>query len=151
MLVYGWSWAALVLLLFLFVNMVFDYAKIRLVVEDSRKSLRAALGSFGLVWRNLGLTTFTYALVAVVAVVVLLAYVGVCGWIPRHRGYWLLVQQAYLRVRMGVRLLFFASQTEVYLWLTKPPELPPAPTEPAAAPEPEGGTGAVVEPPVGES
>jgi len=147
-LLYGWFVAALVLLLFLFVNMVFDYAKIRLVVEDSRKSLRAALGSFRLVGRNPGLTTFTYALVAVLAVVLLVAYAVLCGAIPRGRAYWLLlvllVQQAYVLARLGVRLLFYASQTEVYLSLRKPPE--PERVEEAAGAPPNAATAALIPP-----
>lgn len=135
---YGWGSALLVLVLFLAVNMVFDYAKIRLVVEDSRKSWRAALGSFRWVWRNLRLTSVTYVLVTAAAVLLLAAYVVVSGWLPRHRGWWLLVvlllQQAYMLARMGVRLLYFASQTEVYLSLN-----PPAPSAEPPRPDNEKG------------
>jgi hypothetical protein len=138
---YGWGSALLVLLLFLAVNMVFDYAKIRLVAEDSRRSLRAALGSFRLVWSNLGLTSFTYALVTAAAVLLLLAYLGLSGWLPRHRGWWLLlvlvVQQAYMLARMGVRLLYFASQTEVYRKLRPQPE---SPVQAASEPVPPADT-----------
>ena len=146
-LLYGWLCAALVLLLFLFVNMVFDYAKIRLVAEDSRKSLRAALGSFRLVGRHLGRTSLTYALVTLAAVLLLVVYAPLCGAIPRGRGYWLLLvlllQQAYVFLRLGVRLLFFASQTEVYLSLRRPAEEPAEP----APPQPERAEGAAGEPP----
>jgi len=131
-------------LAFLFVNMVFDYAKIRLVVDDSRKSLRAALGSFRLVWRNLGLTASAYALVALAAVSLLVAWLGLSSLLPRHRGWWLLlvllVQQAYMLARLSVRLWFFSSQTEIYLHLAHAPEPRPAPVEaaePPAAPETE--------------
>ncbi len=155
-LLYGWGRALLVLLLFLLVNMVFDYAKIRLVVEDSRKSLRAALGSFRLVWRNLRLTILTYALVTAVAVLLLLAYLRVCGWLPRHRGWWLLllllVQQAYMLARLGVRLLFFASQSQVYVLLARPPEPPPPPAEPAPPPPVETAPAVAPDsPPAGEA
>jgi hypothetical protein len=134
--------------------MVFDYAKIRLVVEDSRKSLRAALGSFRLVWRHPGQTSLTYTLVTLVAVLLVVVYAPLCGAIPRGRGYWLLlvllVQQAYMLVRLGVRLLFYASQTEVHLSLRQPPEELVEVAE-AAPPEPEGGAEVEAEPLAGET
>ncbi|MEK7405662.1 MAG: hypothetical protein AAB225_11190, partial [Acidobacteriota bacterium] len=121
---FGWGRVALVLLLFLFVNMVFDYARIRLVAEDSRKSLRAALGSFRFAWRNLGPASGTYAAVLLLAAALFATYWLLCGLLPRHHLVWLLlvllVQQAYLIARLGVRLLFFASQTGLYLMLTAP-------------------------------
>ncbi len=118
---FGWGRAALLLLLLLFVNMVFDYAKIRLVVDDSRESLRAALGSFRFAWRNLGRVSATYSAVLLAAAALLVAYWLLCGLLPRSRLPWLLVvlvvQQAYLAARLGLRLLFFASQTALYRML----------------------------------
>ena len=67
------------------------------------------------------------------------AYWLLCGLLPRHHLVWLLlvlaVQQAYLIARLGVRLLFFASQTGLYLTLTRPPA-PPEEPPPAAPPPP---------------
>jgi hypothetical protein len=145
--IFGWFRTGLTVLLLLVVNMIFDYAKIRLVVEDSRKSWRAALGSVKLVFRNLGGTAATYGLVALLAVVLALAYAAVCGFIPRNLALWmallLVLQQAFVLGRIGVKLLFFGSQLEIYRGVTAAPALaeePPPPEVPAGL---ESGPGAL--------
>jgi len=136
--VFGWFRTGLTILLLLLVNMIFDYAKIRLVVEDSRKSWRAALGSVKLVFRNPGGTTATYGMVALLAVALALAYGAVCGYIPQNQALWmallLVLQQAYILGRIGVKLLFFGSQLEIYRGIAAVPVLaeePPPPEIPA--------------------
>jgi hypothetical protein len=145
--IFGWFRTGLTVLLLLVVNMIFDYAKIRLVVEDSRKSWRAALGSVKLVFRNLGGTAATYGLVALLAVALALAYAAVCGFIPRNLALWmallLVLQQAFVLGRIGVKLLFFGSQLEIYRGVTAAPALaeePPPPEVPAGS---ESGPGAL--------
>lgn len=116
--IFGWFRTGLTVLLLLVVNMIFDYAKIRLVVEDSRKSWRAAFGSVKLVFRNLGGTTATYGLVALIAVALALAYRRASGFIPQNQALGMLLllvlQQALVLGRIGVKLLFFGSQLEIY-------------------------------------
>jgi hypothetical protein len=145
--IFGWFRTGLTVLLLLVVNMIFDYAKIRLVVEDSRKSWRAALGSVKLVFRNLGGTAATYGLVALLAVALALAYAAVCGFIPRNlalgMALLLVMQQAFVLSRIGVKLLFFGSQLEIYRGVTAAPALaeePPPPEVPAGS---ESGPGAL--------
>jgi hypothetical protein len=139
--IFGWFRTGMTVLLLLVVNMIFDYAKIRLVVEDSRKSWRAALGSVKLVFRNLGGTTATYGLVALIAVALALAYAAVCGFIPRNlalgMALLLVLQQAFVLGRIGVRLLFFGSQLEIYRGVTAAPALAEEPPPPET---PEEGT-----------
>jgi len=131
--IFGWCRSGLTVVLLLAVNMIFDYAKIRLVVEDSRKSWRAALGAVKLVFRNLGGTLATYGLVALVAVALALGYHAVSGTIPRNQALGMLLllvlQQAFVVGRIGVKLLFFGSQLEIYRGATAATELveePPA-------------------------
>jgi hypothetical protein len=139
--IFGWFRTGLTVLLLLVVNMIFDYAKIRLVVEDSRKSWRAALGSVKLVFRNLGATTATYGMVALIAVVLALAYGAVCGFIPRNLALWmallLVLQQAFVLGRIGVKLLFFGSQLEIYRGVAAAPALAEEPPPPEAPAVPE--------------
>ena len=115
---FGWLRAVLILALLLFVNMTFDYAKIRVVMDDTRKTLRATLGSFRLVARNFRATAGTYLLVTVVLFVCLGAYRGASALVPRDRLGFLLaalvLQQAYVLSRVWTRLLYFSAQSEVY-------------------------------------
>lgn len=151
--IFGWFRTGLTILLLLVVNMIFDYAKIRLVVEDSRKSWRAALGSMKLVFRNLGGTAATYGLVALLAVMLALAYGAVCGFIPRNlalgMALLLVLQQAFVLGRIGVKLLFFGSQLEIYRGVTAAPVLaeePPPPEVPAGSESRAGALEVGVEP-----
>ena len=118
LLIFSWCSAALLLALFLLINMVSDYAKIRLVVEDSRQALRAAAGSLKLVARNPGLTSATYLSIACLAALLFLLYLAIPRLAPRAGILWLalalLLQQCLVLARAGVKLLFFASQLEIY-------------------------------------
>lgn len=99
------------------VNLVFDYAKIRAVVED-RHSMIAALAAGGrFVARRPAATLGLYllnglALVAVWAIYALVApgaaTAGVWVWIG------FLVGQVYLLARLAIKLLFYASQTAYF-------------------------------------
>jgi hypothetical protein len=128
----------LILLLFFLVSMIFDYAKIRLVARDSRKTWRAAFGSVALVLRNFRRTAGTFACVLVLGVALLGVYTllrGAAGnWVVQS----IVLAQAYVVSRIWIKLLFYASQTEMYLSISPQPEtvvgqaLPPAA---AAAPD----------------
>jgi hypothetical protein len=143
--IFGWFRTGIVVLLLLLVNMIFDYAKIRLVTQNSRQAARAALGSVSLVFRNLGRTAATYGTVALVGVGLALFYGALAGIVPRNlalgMALLLVLQQGFILSRIAVRLLFFASQLELYRRLVAAPaaviemrDLPPAALE-----EPQAG------------
>jgi hypothetical protein len=138
----GWFRTGLTVLLLLLVNLIFDYAKIRLVVEDSRRSWRAAFQAAKLVFRNFGRTSSTYALVAAGAVVLALACHAAGGLLPPNQALamalLLVLQQAFILGRIGVKLWFFASQLEIYRDI----EAAPLALEEAGA-ESQGGAGAL--------
>jgi hypothetical protein len=135
-----WSWfhAAATLCLFGFVNLVFDYARIRLVADDSRKTWRAALGSFRFVWKNFGRTAGLYVVVSLFLVAMLAAYYGLSVVLSRPTlGAVLLllvVQQAMVIGKMWTRLLYYSTGCEMYSAL-KPVVVIMEP-EPVAAVEP---------------
>ena len=147
----SWFGAAVAVMLLLAVNLVFDYARIHMVVEDVRNPFRAALEGWRRVVRNPGRTAGTYALVCLILVAFTLAYRAGSGLLPRTAPFWLaaafLWQQVYVVARIWTRLVFYASQTRVYESLPAPCE-PPAPipepgpeaaqTEPPAEPEAAG-------------
>lgn len=146
-----WSWFRMTVLVCLlgFVSLVFDYARIRLVAEDSRRAFRVALGSFRFVWRNLGRTVGLYVALSAVTLLVMGAYFGVSLAIPQTTAatvlLLLLVRQVTVIARIWSRLLCYAGQCEMYDALKPPPAPEPERLpEPEIIPEPDAGT----EPPV---
>ena len=116
--IFGWVRAGVALLMFLFLNMVFDYAKIRTVSEDRRDPVDAVLDSFRFVARHWAATVGTYALVSVLAAGLAAVYWMLSGALPKTSLPWLVVafvlQQAFVCGRVGVKLLYLAGQTEVW-------------------------------------
>ena len=102
--------------LLLFINMVFDYAKISTVVSDERRMIRTALRSFGFVFSHPGRTLGLYYMVAIVGAILLALYLSVSYWVlPATIIVLTLIwQQLYSVARVWVRLLFFSSQMALY-------------------------------------
>ena len=98
-------------------NLLFDYAKIRAVVEDRRSMIGALLSAWRFVRRHPLQTLGLYLLngllfLAVIGIYALVAPgAGTPGW-----SLWLglLVTEAYLLARLAVKLLFLASQTSLF-------------------------------------
>jgi hypothetical protein len=98
-------------------NLVFDYAKVRAVVEDRHSMIGALVASVRFVGRHPGATLGLYLLDALlfVAVVALYAFVapgaGATGW-----SMWmgLLVSELYLLLRLAVKLVFYASEVSLF-------------------------------------
>ena len=95
-------------------NLLFDYAKVRTVVEDRRSVLVALLASWRFIRHNAGAAIGVYLINALVFAATLGAYaflappgggIGVMVW-PAFA-----IGQAYIAGRLCVRLLFFASET----------------------------------------
>lgn len=118
-----WSWfsTAIVLALFGLVNLIFDYARIRLVATDSRKAFRGAMSAVRFVFRNFRRTAGLYVTVWVILVAVLAAYRGLAGvMVQSSVGLviaLLLVRQVTVLARIWSQLLFFSSGAEMYLAL----------------------------------
>lgn len=99
------------------VNLVIDYARVRLVVEDRRSAVFSLSAGARFVARHLRNVVSLYALNAlgfllVVAVYAVLAPgAGSAGWTL-----WLtfLVGQAYIALRLGVKLGFYATQVAYF-------------------------------------
>lgn len=115
-------WTALVylltgLLLFL-TSMALDYAKIAVVVEKRRSSVLAFLRGLGFVFRHPGKAFGLYALLVAVAAVVMLVYgvlapgAGQSNWATLLTAF--AIGQAYLLVRILVKLWFLSSQTILF-------------------------------------
>ena len=98
-------------------NLVFDYAKIRAVVEDRRSMIGALLAGLRFVVRRPGKACGLYLLNGLVFVLVLAAYAaaapgaggtGVSMWLG------FLIGQLYILARLWTKLLFYASQTAFF-------------------------------------
>ena len=98
-------------------NVVMDYARVRIVVEDRRSAIFAVSASVRFIRRHWRGVTALYSLntagfLAVIAVYALLAPgAGRAGWLT-----WvaLLAGQVYIALRLAVKLGFYATQTAYF-------------------------------------
>jgi hypothetical protein len=103
--------------LLIFVNVIFDYARIRTVVEDRRSAIGAIAAGARFVRRHIGAVAALYAVngIAFVILVALYAVVqpgapgsGVWMWLP------LLLGQLFIVARHYLKLVFYGSQTALF-------------------------------------
>jgi hypothetical protein len=99
--------------LLVLISMVFDYARVRIVVEDRRSALGALTAGARFARRNFGRAASLYAFNAAAFLLLLLVYAlispgapkaGVWGWVV------LLAGQAYIIARHYLKLVFYASE-----------------------------------------
>jgi hypothetical protein len=98
-------------------NILFDYAKVRAVVEDRRSMLGATAAGARFLWRNRAASAILYLIDVVMFLVVLALYAAVApgagnvGW-----SMWLgfLIGQLYVLARLWVKLVFWASETALF-------------------------------------
>jgi hypothetical protein len=98
-------------------NLVFDYAKVRAVVEDRRSMLGALASSVRFVRRNFAAAATLYLVNGVLFLGILLLYALVAPG-PDSTGIrlWIgfLISQLYLLARLWARLTFVASETSLF-------------------------------------
>lgn len=133
---YGYIGAfVLLLLLLLLIDMIFDYGKIRSVVEDERRGVRNMAGAMRFVFGHFGGTVGIYAVLFLVGVGFLVIYLFLAGRIGARTSAGLLllliVQQFFVLSRVWLKLAFVAGQLGFYRAVTAsaaPPQ--PVPDEP---------------------
>ena len=115
------------LFLIFLVQMVFDYAKIETVLEDRRRMLTTGLAAWGFVFRHFGETLGLYYGLGFVGLVFFVVYTVLGRFVGASTSIGIFVlflwQQLYAFGRVGVRLLFFASQTVLYRTIAGEPLL----------------------------
>lgn len=143
----NWAVIALLVLLFAFVNMVFDYAKIGAVIGDRRKMFRESFKAMRFGLRNFFRAYSLYWLIALIS----LGGFALLAWLRAlvHQASGLAVFAAILlahlamAARMWGRLTFYAAELDLYRRLTpvvfieplvEPMEIEFATAEPAPAP-----------------
>jgi hypothetical protein len=119
------------------VNIVFDYAKVRAVVEDRRSMLGAIGAGARFARRNASAVLTMYLLTGAIFAGLLAVYAVVApGAASTGAGTWLgvAIAQLYLFGRLWIRLLFLASETALFQgrlahagYAASPPALPREP------------------------
>lgn len=133
------GWAANAVLIFLcgIVSTAMDYAKVRLVTDESRKSLRACLGSLWLVLKN-PRAVGGWLILAILWIAVTLVYQPVANRTAVTTMPLILLlaiwQQLYIVVRVWLRFVSWGTAAE-FDPVLRPRPLPPEEFVPAAAPE----------------
>ncbi len=101
--------------LLLAANLLFDYAKIRAVVEDRRSMVGAVLAAVRFIRRRPAATIGLYLLNGMLFIAVLAAYAATAPGAGTE-AIWsaFLVGQAYVIARLFIKLVFYASQTAYF-------------------------------------
>ncbi len=98
-------------------SMVFDFARVRIVVEDRRSAIGALVASLRFVRRNFSSVVVLYVLNGAVFAILLAAYAIVGQRGPRSGWQmWavLLAGELYILARHYVKLVFYASETALF-------------------------------------
>ncbi len=110
--------AAVALFFIFFINMIQDYARIKIVTEDSRYVFRSLFQSIGFVFRRLGGTLVLYYLLVLTGVVIALVYWGLRSVIPFSSGAAILVTfvvyQLFIASHAWLKVAFQTGQLSYY-------------------------------------
>lgn len=103
------------ILIFLFytIRMFFDYVRIRLVVEDSKRTIAATILNFAFIGKRFFKAFFLYFLVGIAGIIFSLIYFGVSKILPSSASFMVIVfiwQQLYILSRMWIKILFFSTE-----------------------------------------
>jgi hypothetical protein len=107
-----------VLFLFSFLSMIFDYTRVRMVVDDRTSSLAASAAGTKFAVTNARSTYGLYLILCLIGFVLIALYAIIEKVIPQE-SYWPLLflfvlQQCYMLARFGVKAAFYACQTGMY-------------------------------------
>jgi len=113
--------SAIILFLIFFVQMVFDYARIRLVLEEERDIPLAVGKAFGFVFRHLGSTLGLYYLIFLFTIALSAVYILLKGIIQQSHFLTVLlaffIQQLFMFALIWIRCWQYSSQMELYRYL----------------------------------
>jgi hypothetical protein len=99
------------------VTLLFDYARVRIVIEDRRSALGALVASFRFIRRHAGKVLVLLLIQAVVFLAFAAAYAGVApGVTASGAAAWaaLAVGQAWILVRLGLKLTAYAASISLF-------------------------------------
>jgi len=103
----------ILILLFSAVRMYYDYVKIRLVVEDSKRTVLTTILNLAFIGKRFFKAWFLYILVGIIGLILGLIYLGISKIFPSPAYLAIIVfiwQQLYILSRMWVKILFFSTE-----------------------------------------
>jgi hypothetical protein len=108
----------IVVFLLALTNMIFDYAKIMIVVNDYYDMIKAVKLTFMFVMMSLFKTVGLYALYFLTAVIIACIYLLIASLIDISNGFMVLIffilSQVYMIAKIWIRISFFAGQYSFY-------------------------------------
>jgi hypothetical protein len=118
---WGLVFSAILLFLFLFIQMIFDYARIKIVLNDSPNILTSAAGAVGFVSRHLGSTLGLFYLLFLVQILFTVMTIVIRNIIPDSSlagiALAFLIQQTFICGLIWIRCWLYSSQMELYRYL----------------------------------
>jgi len=101
--------------------MVFDYARIKIVLEDRRDVLKTVFQAFGFVFRRPFSTLGLYYLIFLIQVAITIGYIFLKELVPQSDWLFVLlaffIQQLFIFLIIWLRCLLYSSQMELYRYL----------------------------------
>jgi hypothetical protein len=118
---YNLGFSVIIFFLILFFQMVFDYARIKIVLEDRRDVLKTVFQAFGFVFRRPFSTLGLYYLIFLIQVTITIGYIFLKEFIPQSDWLFVLfafiIQQLFIFLIIWLRCLLYSSQMELYRYL----------------------------------
>jgi hypothetical protein len=115
---YGLLFSAITFLLLLFIQMVFDYARIKVVLEEKRYVLGAAFSAFGFVLRHPISTIGLYSLIFIFNAGITIGYVVLKELLPQtnplEAAAAFLLQELFIFAIIWIRCWLYSSQLGLY-------------------------------------
>lgn len=112
---------AIIFFLLLLIQMVFDYARIKIALEDSRDVLKSALEAFGFVFKHPISTLGVYYLIFLIHIAVTIIYILVKEFLPQSAWFGVLIafllQQLFIFAVIWLRCCLYSSQMQLYKYL----------------------------------
>jgi hypothetical protein len=108
----------IMVLLFSLIRMFFDYVKVRLVAEKSKKTIKATLLNFSFIGKRFFRAWLLYLLVGLVTIILAVVYLALYQPLPKL-GFLLVIafiwQQAYIFSKMWTKVLFFSTEYRFFI------------------------------------
>lgn len=118
---YGLLFSAITFLLLLFVQMVFDYARIKVVLEEKRNVLGATFSAFGFVIKHPISTVGLYSLIFIFHAGITIGYVALKELLPQTKPLEVaaafLLQELFIFAIIWIRCWLYSSQLELYRYM----------------------------------
>lgn len=113
--------SALTLAFLFFVQMVFDYARIKTVLENSRNIIKVTLEAFGFVFKHPFSTFGLFYFIILIQIIITVAYILLKEIIPQSNFLLVLavfiLQQMFIFAVIWIRCLLYSSQMAFYRYM----------------------------------